>query len=220
VVDRLWICCRQRCPRSVLSAVAELLRKRVSAIVVIPQLSHDVRCHQIWPNLARNWLRRGSCRGLRNTSDIATQQRRRAASERGDCLTPERLQVFAERAHSRRVMATLAATTAAPFTIHLLPPLRRSKGSRLATGRKGGDCDPRDDQTQRNVSHDLPHFAWLWLWQCRPQRGKRTPALTRYFPMATIQAGNWWSTSWRCSVEPHCCRCRPRSSGALLRFRR
>ena len=53
-----------------------------------------------------------------------------------------------------------AATTAAPISIHLLPPLRRSEGSRLGTGCKGGDCDQRGDQTQRNVPHDLPHFAF------------------------------------------------------------
>jgi hypothetical protein len=58
----------------------------------------------------------------------------------------------------------------------------------LGTGRKGGDCDPRGDQTKRNVPHDLPHLAGLLLWQCIQQRGNRTPALTRYFQMATIQA--------------------------------
>jgi hypothetical protein len=52
-----------------------------------------------------------------------------------------------------------AAATAAPVAIHLLPPLRRSEGGRLSTGRKGRHCDPRGDQTKRNVSHDLPHFA-------------------------------------------------------------
>jgi hypothetical protein len=39
---------------------------------------------------------------------------------------------------------------------------------------------------------NLPHFAGLLLWQCTQQRGKCTPALTRYFPIATIQASNWW----------------------------
>src|SRR5262245_4751128 len=33
--------------------------------------------------------------------------------------------------------------------------------------------------------------------QCSQRRGKRTPALTRYLPMATIQASKWWSTTWR-----------------------
>src|SRR5215510_12950804 len=33
--------------------------------------------------------------------------------------------------------------------------------------------------------------------QCTQRRGKCTPALTRYFPMATIQASKWWSTTWR-----------------------
>ena len=52
-----------------------------------------------------------------------------------------------------------ATATAAPVTIHLLPPLRRSEGGRLSTGRKGRHCQPRGDQTKRKVPHVLPHFA-------------------------------------------------------------
>jgi hypothetical protein len=144
----------------------------------------------------------------------AMRQKTALGPRRHSCETPTQLEgksgpewpglpwapaIVAEHARSRRAPRQpgygSAATTAAPITIHLLPPLRRSEGSRLGTGRKGGDCDPRGDQTKRNVPHDLPHFAGLLLWQCTQQRGNRTPALTRYFPMATIQASNWWSTS-------------------------
>src|SRR5262249_21896081 len=37
--------------------------------------------------------------------------------------------------------------------------------------------------------------------QCTQRRGKRTPALTRYFPMATIQASKCWSTTWEAATE-------------------
>jgi hypothetical protein len=52
-----------------------------------------------------------------------------------------------------------ATATAAPVTIHLLPPPRRSEGGRLGTGRKGCHCDPRGDQAKRNIPHDPASFC-------------------------------------------------------------
>ena len=53
------------------------------------------------------------------------------------------------------------------------------------------------------IRHNVTFLMTCLIWlsrcsgQCTQRCGKRTPELTRYFPMATIQASKWWLTTWR-----------------------